>query len=85
MHNKIITLFKEHPMENIKDGFLTLQACIHFIIKHHGGNHYKIPHMNKEKLRREFRMPLSLVVAKMVMQFNALEDLVNESSTEKKD
>ena len=44
--------------------------------------------MNKEKLRRQFRMPISLEVTEMAMEFDNLDDLDNldnlddESSTE---
>ena len=47
----------EFPPEKIDDNFLTLQCCLDEILKCGGGNNYKIPHMGKEKLRREGRLP----------------------------
>ena len=32
------------------------------VIKHHGDNKYKVPHMNKRKLEREGRLPITIPV-----------------------
>jgi hypothetical protein len=42
--------------------WLTYQTCLNEIIKQHGGNDYKIPHMDKEKLEREGRLPKNISV-----------------------
>ncbi len=33
--------------------FLTLQGCMEEVMRSDGGNQYKIPHMSKERLRRD--------------------------------
>jgi hypothetical protein len=40
--------------------FLTLQCCMEASMTVMGGNNYKIPHTNKDKLRREGRLPISI-------------------------
>ena len=40
--------------------FLTLQSCFIEVMKIRGGNGYKIPHMNKERLERIWMLPASL-------------------------
>jgi hypothetical protein len=41
--------------------FVTLQTVFNGIIEAHGGNDYKLEHMNKDKLEREGRLPLCIV------------------------
>ena len=38
--------------------FLTLQNCMIEVMKDNGGNKYKIPHMNKERLEAQGMLPL---------------------------
>jgi hypothetical protein len=45
--------FTELDPRSIDCNFLTLQSCLDEIIKDHGGNNYKIPHLGKAKLRAE--------------------------------
>jgi hypothetical protein len=45
------------PHEKLNDVFLTLQDFFLEVIKTFGGNKYKIPHMAKDKLRREGNLP----------------------------
>ena len=42
--------------------WITHQMCMNETLKHHGGNNYKLPHMNKEKLEREGRLPVAIKV-----------------------
>lgn len=52
--------FNELNMEKLDNTFLTLQSCFEATILAKGGNSYKIPHMNKTKLRREGRLQSTL-------------------------
>lgn len=40
--------------------FLTLQGCMVEVMKNNGGNKYKIPHMNKERLEAVGMLPKAL-------------------------
>ena len=44
-----------------------LQVCMEETILNDGGNNYKIRHMNKNKLEREGRLPVSIVASPDVM------------------
>lgn len=52
--------FEKFPKEQLNKCFITLQSCMDEIIKIKGDNNYKIPHMNKDKLEREGRLPVCL-------------------------
>ena len=54
--------YAECPANKINCIWLTLQSVHNEIIDCHGGNDYKLPHMNKEKLEREGRLPRILDV-----------------------
>ena len=54
--------YSEYPAANINRIWLTLQSCMNEIIKVHGCNQYKIPHMGKEKMEKENRLPVALEV-----------------------
>ncbi|XP_042018944.1 uncharacterized protein LOC121766756 [Salvia splendens] len=62
--------FEELTPQTLNNVFLTLQSCLSKILEVHGGNNYKIPHLNKERLRRTVGLPTSLEVG---------ENLVKES------
>ncbi|MEN9567564.1 MAG: hypothetical protein RLZZ69_2760 [Cyanobacteriota bacterium] len=47
--------------------FLTLQQCLKCIIETKGGNHYKIPHMGKDRLERADMLTMSISVAPEVV------------------
>ena len=55
--------FAELPARSINDAFLSLQVCMENTILRDGGNDYKIPYMNKRKLERERRLPVSIFAA----------------------
>lgn len=40
--------------------FLTLQSCMLEVMKTQGSNRYKIPHMNKERLEKDEKLPSQL-------------------------
>jgi len=54
--------YEEYPTNKINRIWLTYQSCLNEIIKCNGHNNYKIPHMNKDKLERTNRLPLTLEV-----------------------
>lgn len=49
--------FNEYPSQKLNRVFVTLQLCMREIMKHGGSNKYKIPHVNKDRLEREGRLP----------------------------
>ncbi|XP_015163525.1 uncharacterized protein [Solanum tuberosum] len=52
--------FNEMKIERLNHVFLTLQCCMNEVMKDSGGNNYKVPHMNKERLERENNLPLQV-------------------------
>jgi hypothetical protein len=54
--------YAEYPYLKINRLFVTLQTVFNSIIECHGGNDYKLVHMNKEKLEKENRLPLTIAV-----------------------
>ena len=54
--------YSEYPAAKINRIWLTLQSCMNEIIKVHGCNQYTIPHMGKEKMEKENRLPVALEV-----------------------
>ena len=61
--------YDDFPTNKINRIWLTLQSCLNEIIKSHGSNQYKIPHMNKEKMEKENRLPLALEVSPEAVPF----------------
>jgi hypothetical protein len=55
--------YNEFDYKKINRIWVTLQTIFNKIIEHHGDNDYKIPHMNKQKLERENRLPIALEVS----------------------
>jgi hypothetical protein len=49
--------YNEYPANKINRVFVTLQAIFDTIIKEQGNNQFKIPHLGKEKLEKEGRLP----------------------------
>ena len=54
--------FVEYPPNLINRIWLTYMSCLNMIIENDGGNHYKIPHMNKAKMEHTNTLPVSLDV-----------------------
>jgi transposase-like protein len=52
--------FRNLHLNKLDNVFLTLQTVMDQVILHDGSNNYRIPHMNKEKLQREGRLPVSI-------------------------
>ena len=49
-----------YDVNDLRNVFLTLQGCLIEVMKAGGGNRYKIPHMNKERLEALGLLPRSL-------------------------
>lgn len=52
--------YNEYNSNLVSRVFLNLQACFIEVMKADGGNGYKIPHMNKDRLERLDMLPTSL-------------------------
>jgi hypothetical protein len=52
--------FRNYDVNDLRNVFLTLQGCLIEVMKAGGGNKYKIPHMNKERLEALGLLPRSL-------------------------
>ena len=55
-------VYQEYPYKKLNKIWLSYLMNLNEIIKHHGGNKYKTPHMGKDKLEREGRLPVTLPV-----------------------
>ncbi|MFI5421695.1 MAG: hypothetical protein ACHQ1H_12070 [Nitrososphaerales archaeon] len=53
----VVASFNEMDREKVNHVFLSLQNCFINVLKVHGGNNYKLPHMGKAKLSRQGRLP----------------------------
>jgi hypothetical protein len=49
--DNIIKEFQEYDITLLNRVYLSLQSCLIEVMKAGGGNRYKIPHMNKERLQ----------------------------------
>lgn len=54
------TAFVDYPVGQSNKIFLTLHGCMKEVMKIGGGNGYNIPHIKKEMLERQGRLPLQL-------------------------
>jgi hypothetical protein len=55
--------YDRYPLERINRVWLSLQAVLNEIIECHGNNDYTLPHMRKERLQREGRLPVVIPVS----------------------
>ena len=60
--------FEELTPQTLNKVFLTLQSCLSKILEVHGGNNYKIPHLNKDRLSRTVGLPTSLEVEETLVR-----------------
>ncbi|XP_042067053.1 uncharacterized protein LOC121810323 [Salvia splendens] len=67
--------FEELTPQTLNKVFLTLQSCLTKILEVHGGNNYKIPHLNKDRLSRTVGLPTSLEVEENLIR-DSLEYLL---------
>ena len=56
---------EEYPASKINRMWITLMTVMNQIIATDGGNDFKIPHMNKDQLEREGRLPVTIQVTPM--------------------
>lgn len=60
--------FAELDYATLNKVFLTHQKCLESIILCGGGNDYKLPHMNKDRLARQGQLPVSIQVTDELRQ-----------------
>ena len=65
--NSVELSFIELDRYKLNNVFLTLQCVMEKIILNDGGNDFKLPHMNKAKLMRLNRLPISIQASEEVM------------------
>lgn len=53
----VLDEFEDYEVYKLNRVFLSLQACMIEILNHAGGNGYKIPHVNKERLENLGLLP----------------------------
>jgi len=56
----ICKAYQDYNPRTLSRVFLTLQCCLIEVMKDGGGNRYKIPHMNKDRLQALGIMPKQL-------------------------
>ena len=54
--------YNDYDSRKINRIWLSLMGCLNEIIKHHGDNDYKIPHMGKDRLERIGQLPITIPV-----------------------
>ncbi|XP_047942997.1 uncharacterized protein LOC125189809 [Salvia hispanica] len=72
--NNVYSSFEELSPHTLNNVFLSLQGCLLEIMKVHGGNGYKLPHMKKARLSRLDSLPITLEVEEELVK-EALEYL----------
>ena len=60
--------YEEYPAKKINRVWLSHMLVMNEILKDYGGNNFRIPHMNKEKLERDNRLPWILTVDAAAIQ-----------------
>ena len=68
--------FNEYDPSTLNRFFLTLQGCLIEVMKDGGGNRYKIPHMDKDRLEALGMLPKSLTVDRQLYE-NVMQSLSN--------
>jgi hypothetical protein len=68
--------FDEYDPSALNRIFLTLQACLIEVMKDGGGNRYKVPHLNKDRLEALGMLPKSLNVDQQLYS-SVMESLMN--------
>jgi hypothetical protein len=82
---RVLRCFAVYPSEKLNRIFVTLQSCLNEIINCDGGNQYKIPHMNKERLERLGQLPVSLAVTEDAQYMWGAEEGDEEEDEEEDD
>jgi len=68
--------FNEYDPSTLNRVFLTLQGCLIEVMKDGGGNRYKIPHMDEDRLEALGMLPKSLTVDRQLYE-NVMQSLSN--------
>ena len=68
--------FKTYPWQSLNRIWLTLQSVMNRIIEERGDNKFKVPHMNKDRLERMDKLPVSIVVTPEAKNY-PLNTLIN--------
>ena len=86
---QVLWAFEEFDPRKIDCGFLTLQTCLNDMLEVNGGNDYKIRHLGKLSLLREFgELPRSFAATAVALQVkemftgdgNEISDIEDEDS-----
>ncbi|XP_042016290.1 uncharacterized protein LOC121764314 [Salvia splendens] len=64
----VCSSFEELSPQTLNKVFLSLQACLNEILQCRGGNGYKVPHINKDRLQRNGELPNVLEVEEVVVR-----------------
>ena len=64
----------EQDPETVNNIFLTQQKVMECVMKSEGKNNYKLPHMNKKRLSKLGKLPMSVVCSEEAIQV-ALEKM----------
>jgi hypothetical protein len=76
----VLQAFEELSLESLDNVFLSLQAVMECILNHEGGNGFKLPHLGKEALRKQGKLPETLTCAweSVEASFGAIMKLESE-------
>ena len=74
--------FVEYPRHKINQTWLTLMSCFNCIIENLGGNDYRIPHMNKERMEHEGTLPTVSKVTDTAAYMLELMNKDNDNDTD---
>ena len=86
LRDNVLTAFREYETARLSDIWITLQLIYNEVIKHKGTNKYRLPHINKKKLRKEGRLPenvgIDLTVYKVLVEHS---NYLNQQKTKNKE
>jgi hypothetical protein len=71
------TEYENYNPNTLRRVFLTLQSCMIEVMKERGGNRYKVPHMNKDRLEAMNMLPKTLECPREVYEL-VLQTLNNQ-------
>ena len=78
----VLDAYDDYPSTKLNRMWLTYQSCLNEIIECHGDNTYKIPHMGKEQLEREGKLPSVLPVTELAAFWDGEEEDANSEKEE---
>ena len=86
LRDNVLTAFREYETAKLSDIWITLQLIYNEVIKHKGTNKYRLPHINKKKLRKEGRLPenvgIDLTAYKVLVEHS---NYLNQQKTKNKE